>query len=132
MAFADKSFVLAFRSGSDASDTTKPLTTSAWKAPSEKCDNCRNKGLLIFDADSRPVAVLLWQAADKQFVRTYNENAWTPVEAAKFGNWFRFIQKSLDQNAPKLTLPLLPLAPDQLATSTTTDRAATRKDSRRA
>lgn len=133
LAFGDKSFVLTFRSGSDASDTTKPLVTSAWKAPSDKCptpNDCRFKGLLIFDADSRPVAVLQWQAADKQFVRTYNENSWTPVETAKFNNWFRFVQKSLDQNAPKFILPLTPLAPDQQATSTTTARTV--KDSRRA
>jgi len=118
MAFADKSFVLKFRTAYDASDINKELVTSSWTSPSEKCppsQDCRYFGILIFDAESRPVASLFWQAADKQFVRTYKDSAWIGVETTQFDRWYRFIQKSQDQNAPKLKLPKQPLAPDQAA-----------------
>lgn len=133
MAFADKSFVLKFRTAYDASDINKELVTSSWTSPSEKCpanQDCRNYGILICDADGRPVAALFWQAANKQFVRTYKDSKWNGVETTQFDRWYRFVQKSQDQNAPKLTLPKPPLAPDQ-ASARAAEAAAAAKPANR-
>lgn len=106
--------MLAFRTAFDASDINKELVTSSWTSPTGKCptsQTCNHSGVLIIDSDGRPVAALFWQAANKQFVRAYKESKWAGVEVAQWDRWYRFVQKSQDQTAPKFTLPKPPMAP---------------------